>query len=400
MAYIPSTYAEDVYNSLGNAISGRAVTDTLFLSPDGDDSDGSTWEKAFTTIPLVMAAASTDVNDCTLIMVAPNPAGYDVDTTGDPTYTGNYEFKGSHRQWASIVNTHASATSIAKFTGRISIEDLAFPLGSGSGNGLIITSSAPRIRHCGFDGTSLTGAATAIHFDGATTLTNCVIEDVIIRGHVTHLTGILIDNCVHTHINDVHIETCLIGAQIVHASSTENVINEAIINDCATGIDIPAGTGQGQHFTHLHFDGNTANITDAVGGHDYGEIFGELPMSTEPDDFTGVAVNTGDGADTWTVVAVEVRAAATATCPFRITGLNLEAGTSEKYRIRLSADGGTTWFDDLQFEGVASGINTRSFTFPGGTSFIFNAGTQIVATSKSESAGVDNLNIWLKIQEI
>jgi len=41
-----------------------------------------------------------------------------------------------------------------------------------------------------------------------------------------------------------------------------------------------------------------------------------------------------------------------------------------------------------------------AFSFSGATDFIFNAGTQIKASSKSESDGVDNLTVWLKVQEI
>ena len=37
---------------------------------------------------------------------------------------------------------------------------------------------------------------------------------------------------------------------------------------------------------------------------------------------------------------------------------------------------------------------------PTGTDFVFNADTQITASSKSESDGVDGLYVWLVIQEI
>jgi len=52
-------------------------------------------------------------------------------------------------------------------------------------------------------------------------------------------------------------------------------------------------------------------------------------------------------------------------------------------------------FDEIFFEDKRNDSNNA----PSGTEFIFNAGTQITAESKSESAGVDNLTIWLKIQE-
>ena len=106
---------------------------------------------------------------------------------------------------------------------------------------------------------------------------------------------------------------------------------------------------------------------------------------------------TGNGINTWTAADVEVRAAAISTKPFRIVGVNLDLGTDEKYRIRLTADG-INYFDDFQVEGTNK--KELAFSFPGGTDYVFNAGTQIKASSKSESAGVDTLVIWLKIQEI
>ena len=38
---------------------GRAVTDTLYVSPEGAGTNGKTWGGAFTTIQAALAAAST-----------------------------------------------------------------------------------------------------------------------------------------------------------------------------------------------------------------------------------------------------------------------------------------------------------------------------------------------------
>jgi len=112
-------------SELGMPTVGRAVTDTLYVSPNGDNSDGSSWAKAFTTIQGALAVASTDADDCTAILVSPHATYYDIDTTGDPTYTGNYEIVGTHRIWAAIRNEHNNATSIFKFTGKVSLVNLA-----------------------------------------------------------------------------------------------------------------------------------------------------------------------------------------------------------------------------------------------------------------------------------
>ena len=103
---------------MGAGISGRAITDTLYVSPDGAGTNGKTWAGAFTTIQAALDAASTDANDCTQIIIAPHTM-YDINTTGDPTWTGNYELIGTHRLWQPVRNYHASATSVMKFTGKV-----------------------------------------------------------------------------------------------------------------------------------------------------------------------------------------------------------------------------------------------------------------------------------------
>ncbi len=373
----------------------RADTAVLFVSPNGDDSDGSSWSKAYNTLQGALNAASTDGDDLTLIFVSPHETEYDINTAGDPTWTGNYVIKGSHRQWAKITNNHASATSIMKFTGKVALSDLNINLGT-SVNGVIVTKGGFRIDDCFFNGEDLTSPATAIHADGATAIKNGKIRGCDIKGEATstHMTGILLDNAECADIIDTRIGYCVSGLQQVGANSNLNRYKNSEFCTCAIGANIDEGTAIS--FDDVLFYQNTLNIDDEVGGHIFKTIRGSFPISTEPDDFTGVAVNTGDGADTWTASPVEIRAAATATKPFKIVGLNFEIGSSEKYRIRLSADNGSTWFDDFQIEDKKN----QALSFSTNTDFIFNAGTQITAESKSESAGVDNLNVWLKIQEI
>lgn len=44
-----------------------------------------------------------------MILVGPHATYYDIDTTGDSTWTGNYEIKGTHRLWAPVRNEHNGA---------------------------------------------------------------------------------------------------------------------------------------------------------------------------------------------------------------------------------------------------------------------------------------------------
>ena len=262
---------------------------------------------------------------------------------------------------------------------------------------MIITKGAFRVNHCQFVGSDLTSAKTALHIDGASVLKNGKVEDCHFTGNDTTMTALVIDNCKTGFFEYIDIHDCLTGIQIVHVDSDENSFCCIDIGDCITAVDIDAGNVQ--HFEDIRLHGNTTNFDDAsvTPAHIYNNIKVSLNITKEPDNFTGVTVNPDAGSGNTYGSSVEVRAAATSTMPFKIVGLNLEADANEKYEIRLTADGDGSYFDTFQFEGVASGSKTQSLSFSSNTDFIFNTGTQIKASSKSESGG-NSLVIWLKIQ--
>jgi hypothetical protein len=375
----------------------RAATDVLYVSPNGDNTDGSSWAKAYTTIQGALNAASTDGDDMTLILISPHTTNYDINTTGDPTWTGNYILKGSHKNFAQIKNSHASATSIMKFSGKIALIDLNFNMGTNN-NGVILTGGGFRCTDCQFDGQSLTSASKALGLEGASCIQfGRILECDFIGEGTTHMTAIYIDCVANSIFEIVNIHKCKTGIQIVNADSDFNMFDKIDIGDSGIGFDIDAGNEQ--HILNVRFHHNTTNIDDEVGDHTIQNIYGNQPITIEPDDFSGVTLSTGDGANLWGT-NTEVRAAATSTVPFRVVGLSLEASASEKFRIRLTADDGTIYFEDLQFEGVAVGVVTEVSSFTTATEYIFNKGTQIKASIKSESVGVDTCLVWLKIQEI
>lgn len=384
-------YTSQLPRDVGSMIIGRSVTDVLRVSPNGNSFDGSSWRKAFQTIPEALNAASTDAGDVTLIEIAPHATNYDIDAAGDPTWAANVILKGSHRNWTKIKNTHDSAASILKLIGKSAVIDLNFNLGTGN-NGLIMTHGGFRILSCQFVGEDLTGAKTALWLDGASIKHGKVI-DVDFLGHVTYMTSILIDEVALSCFDNIRIHDSLVGIKFVGDTSDRNCFDGLDIGDCALGLDIDAGNKQ--HFKSLKFHDNTLDVDDEVGDHLWGSIKGQFAIVIHPDNFTGIAVNTGDGANIWTASLQTVYTHA-GHGPFRIVAIHSDVGTSEWYRLQLTNVDGAPYFDDLMFdankrEGVAA---------PSGTEYIFNKGTVIKARSKSEGDGIDNLNIWLEIQEI
>lgn len=376
---------------LGNAALERAISATLRVSPNGTGVDGLSLRTAFTTIQDALDAASTDDEDCTLILISPHGAGYyDINTTGDPTWAANVILLGTHRNWAKIMNDHDGATSILKLTGRSSVIDLNFNLGTGN-NGLIQTRGGARTRHCQFVGQNLTGAAIALWYDTASQK-HFKAEDIDFLGHVTYMTAFKVDDLCCSEFERLRIHKCLIGVHIVGDNADGNIFDTLDIGECAKAIKIDAGNEQ--HFNNITFHGNTLNVEDIPRDHIWVKIHGAFPITTSPDDLAGVTITAGVGANTWSAADVQVRAAAGK--PFRIVGVTLDPAANEKYRIRLFD--GSTYFSDIWAEGGV-GAAAKGTQASSGTEFIFNIGTVISASAKSETGG-NNIQVSLQIQEI
>jgi len=389
----------DMNNFIGTSVSGRAVTHTLRVSPNGNGADGLSWKTAFQNIEDALDAAPTANGTCTLILIAPHTSYYDINRTGDPTWTGSYILKGTHRTWAKVMNTHGTADSIMKFTGRISINDLIFNLGTGNTNGVIATFGPLRVKHCQFIGRNLTGAATAIDHIGAAQIKHSILDDIHMIGHVDFMTGLKMTKVSRALVKNVQIHECLKGIHIIDALSTSNSFNNVDIGDChnggSTGMAFDIDAGSEQHFNDILLHHNDTNFSDLVHDHIFNNLKGQFPITIEPIagvNYAGVTIAAGE--DTWGA-DVELRAALTSTKPFRIVGYRFEPSEEKKFMIRFSADSGVSWFDMSMIEVKKNKAQGSS----SGTEFIFNAGTRISASAGCEDAG-KSIQIWLEIQEI
>ena len=386
-------YIDQIHANTGASATGMAITSTIHVSPDGDGSNGYTWATAYQTIQDALDNCPLDANECTLILVAPHATYYDINTTGDPTWACNVEIRGTHRLWAVVRNTHGTATSILKLTGKASIVGLAF-VQTGTLNGVIFTKSGYRARKCAFSSSGLTGAAISLHIDGtAALILGGKVEDVEFNGHVTWTTAMYFDKASTNDTINVHIHTALNGIQIVDATSTKNYFDHLGIGNCAIGLNIDAGAEQ--HFVDINFHDNTLNIDDEVCDHIYDNLTGDFPITIYPDSLTGITLAADALANVWGT-NTSIRAAGVALKPFRVLGVIGQPVVAQLHHLRLSPDAGTTHFDQASIES-ARGIANPA---PVGTGYIFNCSTPISASLKAFSAGSDEMQVWLKIQEI
>ena len=80
------------------------------------------------------------------------------------------------------------------------------------------------------------------------------------------------------------------------------------------------------------------------------------------------------------------------TQPFHITGIVFEADTLEKYGVRLTFDGGTSYF----WQGIVEAAADRSQRIVFSTPIQVKQGLQIAGSIRSETGGNDML-VWLQV---
>ena len=388
---------ENIRVDIGGALVNLAITETLHVSPNGNGADGKTWANAYTTINGALDAASTAYYDLTMIQIAPRTGSnnYNIDVIGTPTWSANVILKGSHRNNVLIKNEHSGGSAIMKLTGFSAIEDVTFNLGTVNACGVIVTQSGFRIDKCFFLGTALTRPAVGLWVDGNTAHYG-KSRDCDYIGSTAYMTGLLLDNCEHGVFERLRIHECNKCIQIVDTSSDDNSFFVLDTGDSIIAFDIDAGNRQ--HFENIALHGNTTNFDDEVGDHGFDDIKTQSAVTIFPDTFSGVVGTAGAGANLWGG-GTAIIPLGDIDAPFRIVGIEAEANASEKFRIRLSADSGVTYFDDVQIEGVANAVKRESASFSAASDFIFNKGTEITASVKSES-GSNQAIIWLEKQEI
>ncbi len=374
---------------IGTGIIGRAVTRTLYVSPLGTNRGGFNWANAYTAIETALDAASTNAYDCTLILISPHTSNYDINRTGDPTWAGNYILMGTQRKWTIIMNSHVTATSIMKFTGKVALYELDFNLGTAK-NGVICTGSGARGYHVEFVGSDLVSPATALNLVGGVNLTDARFEDIFFKGQAANMTALKLDKSSFGQFLNMRIHNSFVGIHIINAVSDENFFRSVDIGECATGIKIDAGNEQ--HFIDMLLHHNTVNVTDAVGDSLWQDINVESPTVIHPSDLIGIPVACGNGA--WGL-DTELRTAVAATKPFKIVAYTLRPSNDEVTLIRFSADSGVSFFT----EDVFSGARNKATGGDISTDYIFNKGTRSSASAWSPGAG-RTIDVWLEVLTI
>lgn len=387
-----------VVNLLKYMFRSIGFTDTIFVSTTGNDQDGSTWEKAYTSLKTAMdwIEANQSSGECHLIILGDN--SWDMDTTGAPTYTANIAIYGiDSRNQAYISNNHATATHVLKFTGWCSINNLCIDCGTGNIGIEIegIGANGSRLRKICFDCTALTAGADAILLDGG--VSDVKIWDCSGDGEAVNTSGIRLNNANHCTIQEIKIHTALVGLQSDHANDDNNEFIDCHLHGCVTGIQIANAGATGNHFHSIYFNLCTTRISD--GGtstkfseiHPSSEIIHILPETAS----VGTVVASLNIANSYAANYSQIDDGSTFTKPFKIVGafFGNPSDNTATYIIKLATGAAASEVDIARFIHQSDKFTTGlSIPIKSGT---IPAGTRISANCQTENAVANTIQIWL-----
>lgn len=397
-----------VINLLKSMFKSIGFTDTLFVSSAGDDSNGSSWTKAYTSLKTALdwVAANQSTGETHLIMMGDGT--FDMDTTGDPEYTSiNVAIIGMGKNKTFLTNSHASATSILKFNScALTIVNLTFNTENNNITGLHLDCSVGSwlndgtvINNVDFRLLTPTGAHSFLYMEGS--VEKLSMKNCSFYGYITLTTGIYTDDAAFNYYENIYFYTCLIAIHFTDADDCANRFKDIYFDWCDVCIQIDIAATWGNYFENIHFNYTYTTNIDDVGGTNYyhnlikNAISWDYQEEFYPNDLTGIPVAAGVLANAYSAANVEIRSAAAATAPYYVKGFAYEADTGEKWGVAFEIGLGTGGQSFSIVEGVANELKEYYFKKP----FIVRQGQSLECAVKSETGG-NTMNIWLIIEAI
>lgn len=368
----------------------RTITNILLVSAHGDNSDGLTWDTAFTTVNTAVAAAGA--NDVTAVAI--DEGMYDVDLNPGLPVEKRICFIGAGHGVTFLTNSNADNEYVLSCSEPCYFKAITFyRTGSCDGLRLVDGSTGSYLSDVYFAfgiGEGAPGRALLVQqCNGA------YCENMLILGDTEFTSGILIDRSAYGEYNNVRMCNTALGLQIGNEISDGNLFRNLYF--CGNTLAIDINGGNVQHFIHVDFHGNAVNIDDEIKDSVWEDIHGDFNVTLTPDDFTGIVVATHANPDTYGADVELVAVGDYPAGPFKILAIHIEGDAAEKFKARISADNGVTFFDVQMIEGEVNAVKRQASVAPIGTDRIWNSGTRISASSKSET-GLNNVWIWLEIQ--
>lgn len=361
----------------------------MYVHKDGDNSDGETWETAYTTINRANIMASLDLDDKTIIFVGIGV--FDVNVAEQLDIHKNVHIVGSGRDATIFTNTHDNADYVLNVTRYFKMENCEiFVNDTYSGIQVYGNNSDVNLVHMRFmAGAGAVDIPIMLHLLSGD---HGEFEDLHIGGIGTIVIGIYLNGSSHNHFTNIEIFRCKGAITFEGADTDENHVINSRIYGSPKGLDIRSGNGQ--HFEDMFFQNCVMAVDDEVGDSSWFNVYTDTMLGAiQPQDLVGVDVDTHAITDTYGA-DVLILDASDEDVPYYIVAVLFEPDVKEKYGLRLWV--GTGYFYETVIEAKFLGeIDRHTIEMPR----IFNAHSMIYCSIKSESGGND-MDIWLEIVSI
>ena len=343
--------------------------DVLFVSKNGDNSDGLTWDTSFLTLVDAVAAAASDrVTRITVgkgIFICPTHDGFIIN-------------KPVHIIGSGVGQTifrNTSTWDISQFIMHIHVTS--------------------QIEQCGFERVGKTVGGIMIYGADAnkSIIEKCLFE---FDGNDNHNNIIRVESTHRNIIRDIK----MVGANpnsigINMSGGSYNTFSNISITNCLVGIRIAAGVEK-TTVMDINFTKCGTNIDDLSPSTGLHGISSEFLNSIYPEDLTGITLpNSGEiavyGANTPIIPADLLDT------PFRILAYTAAPDDDKTFIIRLSRDGGVSHF--MHMLERRDGLNGELSRILVLNDTIFPRGTEISGSIMSEVTD-ESCEIWLYYQRI
>jgi len=388
---------EQISNRVG--ISERS-TGKIFVSKDGDNSDGLSWETAYVEVSTALDSLPGDPDKLTAIMIAPGT--YDINAP-NPDYDCSVALIGVQDGGVVLKNTMSGASSVLTMRGLTRIENLTvLPEEFVEGIHLIGT---------GAYGSSFIGCEfispntqVDVYADGATSglfldhVDFVHVLDCRVVGEQGTTDGLKMRACKYCYVEDFVSQYCQYGIRM----TGENIMNTFIRPAVFTNLyGILIGTGAEDNifckavFSRVIGDKFVDNgLRTQVGV----EVSCNTVMRTFPvGAASGVTVQ-GAGIETygnWT----EIIGSADLTKAYKVVGVVLanEDDATAVYKIQISSLRATRniFHEEMFTAGSKKASSTLKISGD-----ILQADTAIEARVQSSNGGDDSIDVWIIYEEL
>lgn len=286
------------------------VKDWIYVSKEGDNSDGSSWEKAFTNLPQAVQAVPQDRE---LYGIKIGLGEYDINGPEDgimPGMSRSILFCGQDRESVIITNDHTGATSVFGVNAPTIFRNLTVSAREFSRSIEFNTgANYSSIYDCDIKGRNcfvthyMDGPTSAIQFDE---VHDCHIEDVNICGEQGTTDAIEVENSRKITGTNIFIEYCQFGFHVDGSGSARNYFDNIVISDSLYGVEIGTGAHNNM-FNHLHMSeimAHTEDVSSSIIDNGYDNKFCKVRLRPQieevtPELTTGVTLTSNAVADTY-----------------------------------------------------------------------------------------------------